>query len=140
MKKSKPKLSEWQQLVVDHVPWVRRLVKPLPCEGWMARGRNCRNQAHWKFTASKRSYARSGVYCWSHLISRGIEGDMVEERRFTQQMYKHGVYCQSVSERGTRCWRTADPPHTEHCSTPYRRYPQEEFHSDEVWRDLRAVS
>jgi hypothetical protein len=49
----------------------------------------CKNRAHWKFRALKKSQARDGVYCWAHLLSRGIYGDDVEYQRLKTWIAKH---------------------------------------------------
>lgn len=41
----------------------------------------CRNMAHWKFKALKKSHAYDGFYCKSHLMSRGIYCDTDEMER-----------------------------------------------------------
>lgn len=55
----------------------------------------CKNPAYWKFKGLKpgpRNPFRSdssGTYCWSHLVSRGIYGDMDEEARTVKWFKKH---------------------------------------------------
>lgn len=41
----------------------------------------CKTPAHWRFRALKRSYARDGIYCMSHLIYRCLYGDTAECNR-----------------------------------------------------------
>lgn len=88
----------------EAIPWVRRLRRPRECGGFMshtplkavfgtleqraARPR-CRNRAWWHFTALRRSWARSGDYCWSHLVSRGLYGDALEEARTERWLERH---------------------------------------------------
>lgn len=97
--------------VAEKLPWVTRLEKPVPCEGikWslmtMRRWdqiRNgggvpfevkCRKRAHWHFKALKRTkyngYTKTGNYCWSHLLYRGIYGSQEEEKRTQKWMEEH---------------------------------------------------
>jgi hypothetical protein len=48
----------------------------------------CKNRARWKFRALKNSNAKSGVYCWSHLFSCGLYGDMAEYERTSKALEK----------------------------------------------------
>ena len=80
---------------VARLPWVTRLEKTQPCDGYRyshmpgyARGNQavmdrykCKNHARWKFRSLKKSSAKDGVYCWPHLISCGLRGDMLEDSR-----------------------------------------------------------
>jgi hypothetical protein len=83
------------------LPWVKLLKKPVPCDGikwskvtlkhiYSMNGNppegipdtaRCKKVAHWKFRALKKSMARSGNYCWTHLLYRGIYGDLCERER-----------------------------------------------------------
>lgn len=105
--------------VYSRLPWVTRLVSPRTCTGFMAhtpikavwgykhkdmsqaeferlkQKYTCKNRAYWKFKGLKpgpRNPFRSdssGYYCWSHLVSRGIYGDMDEEARTVKWFKKH---------------------------------------------------
>ena len=89
------------------VPWVTRLTKPHKCDGikWStvamkdlypsgpggstpARGiqdkSRCKMNAYWRFKALRSSTARSGVYCYTHLIYQGVYANMEEEARLTK--------------------------------------------------------
>lgn len=143
---SAPKLGPRQQLVVDHLPWVHRYQKPRPCTAVRyGHGRRpCKNRAYWKFTALKRSWVRDGVYCWSHLISHGIYGDMVEDARTVSRLYARGVYCPSVSPKsGARCARYATG-HDDHHTPGYRRLLSDGTWSawtwDEEWTEPTAAT
>lgn len=84
--------------IAERMPWVRKLAKPVPCEGikWnivsmkmlhqirqgdIPEKVKCKKLAHWHFTSLKNSTASSGNYCWSHLIYRGIFGSQEESNR-----------------------------------------------------------
>lgn len=71
-------------------PGVTRLLRGHPCEGFTARsfkaiqeGRayTCRNVAHWRFKALRKSDSSDGIYCFSHLVHQGVAGDMDEAAR-----------------------------------------------------------
>lgn len=55
----------------------------------------CKQRAYWSFKGLKpgpRNQYRSdssGTYCWSHLVSRGIFGDMDEEARTVKWFKQH---------------------------------------------------
>jgi hypothetical protein len=93
--------------IVEQLPWVKRLKQPVPCEGikWnkvsMKRWRaiqtgnipeevKCKNLAHWSFKALKKSTASSGNYCWSHLLYRGVHGNMEEAHRTNAWLAMYG--------------------------------------------------
>lgn len=85
-----------RQDYVAKMPFISRLKEAVPCEGWHASSRGkrpCKNLAHWKYEHSgdKRAFRRGEVhnYCWSHLISRGIWGDMPDEMRAHRWIDKH---------------------------------------------------
>lgn len=136
------RLTYRQQLVVDHLPWVRLLSTARSCDGRTGRGgRNaCKNPAYWKFTSLKRRSAwamnlPNGVYCWSHLLYWGLYGSMDEEARTLGRYYEVGVLCPSTSDRGTRCVRRNDG-HTWHHSRTYTRPYEDEpdrVRWDEEW-------
>lgn len=48
----------------------------------------CKKIAHWKFRALKRSQGRDGIYCWPHLLSRGIYADDLERERLRKWLDK----------------------------------------------------
>jgi len=87
---------------VARLSWVTRLEKTQPCDGYRyshmplyARGNQevmdrykCKNRARWKFRSLKRSWAKDGIYCWSHLISCGLRGDMLEDARTDKGLKK----------------------------------------------------
>lgn len=90
------------------IPWVKYLKDSQKCNGYRS-GRplkaifssmpnydpklnekfECKLPAHWKFRALKKSYAEDGIYCWSHLMHRGLYGDMDEEARTERWLEKH---------------------------------------------------
>lgn len=123
----------------EALPWVRRLKKPHAggCDGFHGASsgrRRCRNPAYWSFRASKRSDVDSGHYCISHISSRGIHGDVIEERRAYAWWYEHGYLCPStLEERVTnqRAGRTRvvqlrccklNTHHLEHVTSLYQPY------------------
>jgi hypothetical protein len=71
----------WRQELVEMLPWVTLYKRPRPCDGYrwgqmslkavhdpeLKERYRCKNQATWRFKASKRCDGRDGVYCWSHL-------------------------------------------------------------------------
>jgi hypothetical protein len=92
---------------VARLPWVTRLEKTQSCDGYrwshmplkalykmgdkppvpgLKEKYRCKNRARWKFRALRNSSAKSGVYCWSHLISCGLRGDMAEDARTTKAL------------------------------------------------------
>jgi len=98
-----------RKAIAKQVPWVRYLRRPVACTGFMARtplkavysmggkppvgldGYRCTKPARWKFTALKRSHATDGIYCWSHLLSRGFYGDMAECDRLNRWLERHDI-------------------------------------------------
>lgn len=86
--------------VARQVPWVRHHDMPAPCSAitsrtplkalWSMHGSppvgldkyRCKNPAHWRFRALKRSFARDGDYCWMHLLLKGFFMDPTEADRF----------------------------------------------------------
>jgi hypothetical protein len=102
---------------IKRIPWLEYLIEGQPCEGirWSAvpgkalrpwgPGRihpatgldpyRCKKTAHWKFTALPEQggmpAATSGVYCWSHLHSAGLQGSMDEADRFHEWLEKEGL-------------------------------------------------
>lgn len=46
----------------------------------------CKNPAYWEFKALKKSWVDDGIFCYSHLIHRGIYGDVLEEARTNKQL------------------------------------------------------
>lgn len=144
----KPKLSKKQELVLDSLPWVHYYCEPKVCTGWMRSGKKCKNQAHWRFT-SKKSRSKwamnvpNGVYCWSHLISRGIYGSMEEEARTDARWYELAILCQSISPNKRRCVRMNDghlDHHTQAWVSVGRPEPdpvsqERGYHFDEEWTD-----
>jgi hypothetical protein len=93
-----------RQALVRSLPWVTYLKKPQPCTGFKAGtplkavfsvgGRppvglerySCKNPARWKFRALSRSAARDGVYCWPHLVHRGLYCDEAEAARTNKKV------------------------------------------------------
>lgn len=99
MNATKQEMSKLRVLFLKSLPFVTYLSRGRQCEGFMshtslkhvfgtdeqrAKRPKCKNPAHWKFTALKKSTADSGVYCQSHLFSRCLYGDMDEEKRTEQ--------------------------------------------------------
>lgn len=98
---------------VLRVPWITRLDKAVPCQGLKSHtplkavysmgGKPpvglapyaCKNPGYWKFEALNGEPqdipARSGVYCWSHLLSRGLFASVAEETRFNEWLAKDKV-------------------------------------------------
>lgn len=88
--------------LVERFPWVTRLKKPHQCSEYrsgmsrkasndpeLSKKYECRNPAYWKFRALKKSWSEDGIYCWSHLISRGVHGDMDEDERTMKWLKKN---------------------------------------------------
>jgi hypothetical protein len=86
-------------------PWITRLDETCQCDGYrlsrmpMRDRRNpqrrekwrCKAPARWKFRPMARRAmrmselrARRGTYCWQHLWSLGIQGNMDEDDRWTK--------------------------------------------------------
>jgi hypothetical protein len=105
------KLSERQELV-SRLPWVRRLTtSPGRCEGyrashmplkaWFQMGDRppdlvlrekyrCKRAAWWRFRALRRSGARDGDYCWTHLIVSGLQANEMEDKRAGRKLDELG--------------------------------------------------
>lgn len=93
----------WRTEIVELLPYVYRRRRPTTCDGYRSmsfkarrdpelRERyRCRRPAYWRFTALRRANfpARSGVYCWSHLLSRGLDGCPEEQDRHTRWWNAH---------------------------------------------------
>lgn len=151
-----------QQKRILALPWVRYVEKPRACSCWRSGTsmttfwaiRNgtadaalrakwaCKNTAHWHFTALKKSFPDTGVYCWAHLMSRAVFGDGDEEARTNRWYYSHGVYCPSISPNGRRCARLRldkdGQHHTDHRTQPLVSVSRPEtdprgWHCDEEW-------
>lgn len=94
--------------LAKQIPWVTRLKKPRPCDSlrWGevplkalysmngksptgTEGYECKSPGYWKFKASKRSNAKSGIYCWQHLLYSGIYHDYVEQTRLARWAKRH---------------------------------------------------
>jgi hypothetical protein len=90
--------GEFKTLVERHPGVQRRLQKPVACTGFMTTGfsfkrrregrlRICKKPAYWTFQPlawrEGRNSARRPAehYCWTHLIYRGVFGNMEEEAR-----------------------------------------------------------
>lgn len=83
------------------LPWVTKLKRPTPCQHVKGepsqkairedRVRMCKNPAWWRFVSLKRSFPRTGNYCWAHLIYGATYGDRLEETRTDTWFAKHGV-------------------------------------------------
>lgn len=81
--------------------YVKRVTKPVPCTGYrwskmplkavynleLREKYRCKNLAYWRFTALKKSYAKDGIYCMSHLYAAGLNHDQDELDR-TERQYK----------------------------------------------------
>lgn len=73
---------------LEAIPWVARLKRRgIPCDGvrWSLVSCNrskdqalCTKYAVWHFRSLKKSWARTGNYCWHHLWAQGFYGDQVE--------------------------------------------------------------
>jgi hypothetical protein len=105
--------AKTRQLNAERLPWVKR-VDPRPCEGikWGTvalkdlypwgpandrqppRGiqpkSRCKNTAYWHFTARPASHAKSGHYCWTHLVAAGVYADEVEMARTDAWFERNG--------------------------------------------------
>lgn len=90
--------GELKTIVDSHPGVVRKLKKPVPCTGFMANGFSfkkrregrlpkCKKNAYWTFQPLKRWPSEIGRpqpiehFCWSHLMYRGVWGNMEEEAR-----------------------------------------------------------
>jgi hypothetical protein len=96
-------MSERTELVA-RLPWVTRLARPAQCTAIKAHtplkalyrmgGKppvgldryRCKQPAYWRFRSLKKSMARDGDYCWSHLRHHGLYGDMDERERTNRAM------------------------------------------------------
>lgn len=50
----------------------------------------CKAGAQWEFRALKASGARSGLYCWHHLFTNGINYDSAEAERVNKWLRRKG--------------------------------------------------
>lgn len=82
-----PWTLEERKAIVARISWVTRMATPRRCDG---KGGSCKRKGYWKFRALKKSWAKDGVYCWTHLIYYGIYGDMDEEERTLKWLRKRG--------------------------------------------------
>ena len=121
-----------RQANAARMPWVAILQRPRACDGikWStvalkdlyehgpggsvpARGiqekSKCKKAGWWRFRSLKRSYARDGVYCWTHLVVQGIYGDEAERTRTDRWLEKNGW----LDEDGVvRPWPVSPEPAT----------------------------
>lgn len=101
-------MSERTELIA-RLPWVTRLDRTQDCDGYRYSSMSfkalrdpvlkakykCRVPARWRFRALRRNPmpARDGVYCWSHLWSRGLQHDMAEYARTMRELAElHAAY------------------------------------------------
>lgn len=67
-------------------PWVRRLKRPVACEGWMEGRKRCKKKAEWSYRtrSSRRWWGPSELrhLCWVHLGVGGFHRDPGEEERW----------------------------------------------------------
>jgi hypothetical protein len=84
--------------LVARLPWVTRLDAPQQCQGYrysemplaalaspeLKEEYCCKNRARWRFRALTLSFAHNGIYCWPHLIARGLHANPEEENRTRQ--------------------------------------------------------
>lgn len=82
--------------------------EPLPQEEYdrLRKKYTCKNRAYWKFKGLKAGGPRSmwrsdhsGTYCWSHLVSRGVFGDMDEEDRTIKWFKRHDTEVYEILTR-----------------------------------------
>lgn len=71
---------------IEQMPFVQRLDKSTWCDGWIqSNGRHskCQKPAMWKYKAgtTKKPHAKTGRYCWGHLITKGLRGTKWDEAR-----------------------------------------------------------
>ena len=93
----KPPLEE-RKAHLATVPWVRRLKRKVPCNGWMEGRKKCKNPAEWSYRRLRggpvwflvrRDEPTWAHFCWSHLWSRGFYGGMEEEQRWLRWLEKN---------------------------------------------------
>ena len=118
MSKQSQLTLELRKEMAELYPWVTRLKKPRQCQGWVGkasftRGKfTCKHPAYWKFIASKRAMFASReykntltkrdltkYYCWNHLMSRGLYGEMGEYDRTRQYQDLHKDKFNGIVER-----------------------------------------
>lgn len=88
-------------------PWIKRLKKPVQCEGWTPRKHPCKNPAYWTYKFSKPRARWHDVmdpgktlhFCWNHLSSRGVAGSMTESERFHKWSQDNGYPERLIKER-----------------------------------------
>jgi hypothetical protein len=83
---------EDRKAYIATAPWIRRLKRKVPCDGWMQGRKKCKNPAEWSYRKLRREspgwylVAKSEPVwvhlCWSHLGSRGLYSNMSEEARW----------------------------------------------------------
>lgn len=61
-----------------------------PARGIQERSK-CKNIARWHFKPLKKSYAKEGNYCYSHVLSQGVYHDMDEQARTNKWYEKNGL-------------------------------------------------
>jgi hypothetical protein len=85
-------LLEDRKKYIATAPWVRRLKRKVACDGWMEGRKKCKKPAEWSYRRLRREspgwylVAKDeptwSHFCWAHLISRGLYGNMSEETRW----------------------------------------------------------
>jgi hypothetical protein len=90
---------ETRKQYIATAPWVRRLKKKVPCDGWMEGRKKCKNPAEWSYRRLRAAWGGGYLvrrdesawvhFCWSHLGSRGLYGSMEEEARWKAWMDKN---------------------------------------------------
>lgn len=118
----------WRTELAELLPWVTHEVEPVNahtasrCVGYRNASRRvrsdpelreryrCRRLAKWWFNPVSSGTARTGTYCWSHLLSLCLYGDEVEETRTQRWFDRH------VDEVNTVRARHGLPPVERWCS------------------------
>lgn len=99
-----------RKLWISTYPSVTPLLKPRQCEGWVSnasytRGKyTCKNAGKWLFRYDRNNewpHDSDAIFCWSHLSSRGVHGDMFESDKF-EKWCKKNNYPARLTSNGTR--------------------------------------
>jgi hypothetical protein len=94
-------MKRWREDAIEKLPWVKRLKKPVPCEGVVrskvrkdrpvgSPGTMCTRLAKWHYGALPTSLGESGNYCMSHIFSQGMaDPNDAEHKRMDRWMARN---------------------------------------------------
>jgi hypothetical protein len=102
--------------LVEQFPYIE-VVGGTWCDGWTTRDmdgtkvrRKCTKKAFWKYKkgTTKKPHAKSGFYCWYHLLNDGIKGTKWDESRARRAELR--LRDNAISKRKTETFPMGETP------------------------------